>query len=105
MQIAIFISSFKKENKRCLGFSLVQVFRWISQKKQYIHDNNKHAIIFELVDSSDLLQFKGAWKFKKIKDGRSKLIYTVLAEPKGMIPVFALNWRMKEDIPLNWLSR
>ena len=36
--------------------------------------------------------------------GRSVLTYDVLVRPKGPVPVFALEWRIREDVPTNLVA-
>eukprot|EP01039_Chlorochromonas_danica_P008148 gene8148-8990_t len=72
-------------------------------------------IRFKLVESKMLDAFDGAWTLKyhsrvvefdnvlqqNCYRYKTKLTYSVFVRPKGPVPVIALEWRIKEDIPLN----
>jgi hypothetical protein len=73
---------------------------------------------FTLVDSAMFSSFDGEWivkphsRVKQIDPVSSKLVYryktllvyTVYVRPKGPVPVIALEWRIKEDVPVNLLA-
>jgi hypothetical protein len=77
--------------------------------------SRERKLWFKLVDSAMFASFDGYWSVKyhsryKIFDPRanafvlrykSKLTYSVFVRPKGPVPVIALEWRIKEDIPIN----
>lgn len=59
------------------------------------------AINFELVESRDFREFRGAWRMQARSDGNTSLFYTVCIVPKGLVPVKAIEWRIGEDVPQN----
>jgi len=69
-------------------------------------------IEFSLVESMMFANFEGEWRvqpYSRIKnradpskfDYTTKLSYRVDITPKGMVPVPALEWRIREDVPVN----
>lgn len=69
-------------------------------------------IRFSLVESQMFASFDGEWRVQPYSrsrsrsnpgkfDYRSKLSYLVNITPKGLVPVPALEWRIKEDVPVN----
>lgn len=69
-------------------------------------------ITFTLVDSAMFASFDGEWRvqpYSRARSGtdpmqyeyRSKLSYRVNITPKGLVPVPALEWRIREDVPVN----
>ena len=72
-------------------------------------------INFQLVDSAMFASFDGEWRVKPYSRSRSradpsryeyksKLSYRVNITPKGLVPVPALEWRIREDVPVNLLA-
>jgi len=57
------------------------------------------------VDSFFFSQFDGDWKARQVRgdDGELNTIlsYVVDVRPKGPVPVAALEWRIREDVPTN----
>ena len=76
------------------------------------------SLDFTLADSFMFSAFDGSWTVRKHsivpvtgKSGqtddvrvRSQLTYSVLVKPRGPVPVAALEWRIKEDVPTNLLE-
>jgi hypothetical protein len=76
------------------------------------------AINFKLVDSFMFSTFDGSWTVKthsrrKVENPVSglseylyftQLTYSVLVRPRGPVPVMALEWRIREDIPINLVA-
>ncbi|CEM39765.1 unnamed protein product [Vitrella brassicaformis CCMP3155] len=72
-------------------------------------------IEFKLADSQFFSQFDGEWKIqahtRRVRrhpatgddeiSYTTKLFYVVTVRPKGPVPVMALEWRIKEDVPTN----
>ena len=72
-------------------------------------------LFFKLVDSVMFSAFDGEWIVKThsrskqldpatnqlVYKYKSLLIYTVSVRPKGPVPVMALEWRIREDVPIN----
>jgi hypothetical protein len=63
------------------------------------------AIGFKCVDSQFFSEFDGAWNLKEQigPDGEFETLvsYVVEVRPKGPVPVAALEWRIREDVPTN----
>jgi len=73
---------------------------------------------FKLVDSSMFSSFDGEWSLKchsrvkaydylrkeNVFTYKTKLTYSVTVKPKGPVPVLALEWRIKEDVPINLMA-
>merc|ERR1712137_922070 len=68
--------------------------------------DEEKEIGFKCVDSVFFTKFDGEWN---VKEGMSddgvtpvvKLRYLVDVQPKGPVPVTALEWRIREDVPTN----
>ena len=67
---------------------------------------------FTLVDSAMFAAFDGEWRVQPYSRTRSKsdptqfeyrtkLSYRVNITPRGLVPVPALEWRIREDVPVN----
>jgi len=67
--------------------------------------NNERRITFKCVDSMFFSGFDGEWKVQERvgDDGQveSLISYVVDVRPKGPVPVTALEWRIREDVPTN----
>lgn len=73
---------------------------------------------FKLIESQMFSAFDGNWNLKyhsrsKVVDPvtnrevvsyKTKLSYSVYVKPKGIVPVIALEWRIKEDVPVNLIA-
>lgn len=78
----------------------------------------KRILNFKLVESGMFSSFDGNWSIRyharsRVWDIVSRefvfryktlLTYTVLVKPKGPVPVIALEWRIKEDVPINLMA-
>lgn len=66
---------------------------------------NERYIGFKCVDSQFFNEFDGKWNVKERigPDGNPETVtsYTVDVRPKGPVPVAALEWRIREDVPTN----
>ena len=69
-------------------------------------------IMFQLVESAMFANFDGEWRvqpYSRVRsradptkyEYKSKLSYRVNITPKGLVPVPALEWRIREDVPVN----
>lgn len=75
--------------------------------------NNRSAsseekkITFKCVDSQFFSEFDGEWKVSETTDPEdptkvaAKVEYVVDVRPRGPVPVQALEWRIREDVPTN----
>ena len=67
----------------------------------------ERRIDFKCVDSQFFSEFDGTWRVVEMPDnpftGESEttVSYTVEVRPKGPVPVAALEWRIREDVPTN----
>lgn len=83
-----------------------------------LNDMPERQLKFKLVDSFMFSAFEGSWQLRCHKRTKkfnpqtketgylysTMLTYSVLVRPKGPVPVMALEWRIKEDIPPNLLA-
>merc|ERR1712232_806695 len=60
----------------------------------------QRQIGFRCVDSFFFSEFDGTWLVSEESKG-TKLKYVVDVRPKGPVPVAALEWRIREDVPTN----
>ncbi|KAL7436601.1 hypothetical protein ACHAXH_007069, partial [Discostella pseudostelligera] len=80
------------------------------EMKEYIHHpggNNEmktYSIDFQCVQSQCFSQFDGSWILEEYSNSRTMVRYIVDVMPKGPVPVAALEWRIKEDVPVNILA-
>jgi len=65
----------------------------------------QRQISFKCVDSFFFKNFDGTWMASEVVDETgqilTKLAYAVDVRPKGPVPVAALEWRIREDVPTN----
>lgn len=63
------------------------------------------VINFKCVESQFFSEFDGQWKVQEILEPDGTIAttcsYTVDVRPKGPVPVAALEWRIREDVPTN----
>lgn len=73
--------------------------------QERIISDTERCIVFKCVDSFFFQEFDGEWKVaeRSTDDGsvETKLSYFVNVRPKGPVPVAALEWRIREDVPTN----
>ena len=65
--------------------------------------DNMYSIDFDCVDSQFFNEFDGSWILEQY-NAKTMVRYIVDVKPKGPVPVAALEWRIKEDVPSNILS-
>lgn len=67
----------------------------------------ERRINFKCVDSQFFSEFDGTWSVSQLPDNpftgepETTVSYTVDVRPKGPVPVAALEWRIREDVPTN----
>lgn len=65
----------------------------------------ERMIGFKCVDSQFFTEFDGDWRVKEeigpLGEIETKVSYVVDVRPKGPVPVAALEWRIREDVPTN----
>ena len=77
------------------------------QQPQDISVNEQKRILFKCVESQFFSEFDGEWKVSWVTDPddpsklATKIEYTVDVRPNGPVPVQALEWRIREDVPTN----
>jgi len=70
-------------------------------------DDEVRSISFKCVESQFFSEFDGEWKVSSVDDPDdptsrvSKVEYVVDVKPRGPVPVQALEWRIREDVPTN----
>lgn len=78
----------------------------------------KKTLFFKLAESSMFSSFDGNWSIRyhsRVREldsvsrefvfiYKTMLTYSVLVKPKGPVPVIALEWRIKEDVPINLMA-
>ena len=71
----------------------------------------KCVLDFQCVSSQFFSQFDGSWIVEELNEPSihggattTKVKYVVDVRPKGFVPVAALEWRIKEDVPTNMLG-
>lgn len=87
----------------------------VEQQSDGYGPSGQRSIEFSLVDSAMFANFDGEWRVQPYSrrrssvdpakfDYTSKLFYRVDITPKGLVPVPALEWRIKEDVPVNLVA-
>jgi hypothetical protein len=99
---------FQKGAQKIAGFEFGASVTMDMAEKVLSNDTNEQRIIqFKCVESQFFSEFDGEWKVSWTTDPKdpSKLAslveYTVDVRPRGPVPVQALEWRIREDVPTN----
>ncbi|KAL7530221.1 hypothetical protein ACHAXR_005980, partial [Thalassiosira sp. AJA248-18] len=77
---------------------------------EYVHHDNindeskMYSLDFDCVDSQFFSEFDGSWILEEYSNSKTMVRYIVDVRPKGPVPVAALEWRIKEDVPVNILA-
>eukprot|EP01035_Chromulina_nebulosa_P018638 gene18638-24379_t len=111
------IRLFQEGAQRIIGFDFKAsvVMDMIEEPVDDSRALQEKKLSFKLVESIMFANFEGTWSMKyanrsqridpitqeTITTYKTLLTYTVLVKPKGVVPVIALEWRIKEDIPPN----
>ena len=116
------ITLFQEGTKKIMGFNFSAS---LTMNIDEVMDEDGQAaqgrkILFKLVDNGAAMfsSFDGEWTLKLYSRSRAmdpvsrqqvykyktQLTYSVFVQPKGIVPVIALEWRIREDIPLNLLA-
>jgi hypothetical protein len=69
-----------------------------------IHHQKCFSVDFECIASPIFSQFDGSWILEEYSNSSTMVRYIVDVRPKGPVPVAALEWRIKEDVPINILA-
>jgi hypothetical protein len=99
---------YQKGAQKIVGFEFGASVTMDMAEKVVRHDINEQRIIqFKCVESQFFSEFDGEWKvsWTTDPDDPSKLAslveYIVDVRPRGPVPVQALEWRIREDVPTN----
>mmetsp|Transcript_9419 Transcript_9419/g.23637 ORF Transcript_9419/g.23637 Transcript_9419/m.23637 type:complete len:94 (+) Transcript_9419:117-398(+) len=66
-------------------------------------ENSQRRILFHMVESRDFKKFEGVWHLTPLGN-KCRLRYEVEIQPRGLVPVRAIEWRIKEDLPGNLIA-
>jgi len=89
------------------GFQAVLGFRFrasVTLDMYESYSDDKAEIGFSLAESQDFDVFEGSWLMYPWKRSWTHLIYQVTVQPKRFVPVQAVEWRIREDVPANLRS-
>jgi hypothetical protein len=94
---------FQKGAQKIVGFEFgASVTMEMTER---IISETERRIAFKCQDSFFFSEFDGEWKVEECvgENGQAetKISYSVLVKPKGPVPVAALEWRIREDVPTN----
>ena len=84
-----------------------RVFNRLPASVQGVNVVEEKSIHFKCVESQFFSEFDGEWKVSWCTDPddpsklASKVEYVVDVRPRGPVPVQALEWRIREDVPTN----
>jgi len=99
---------YQKGAQKIIGFEFGADVTMNMKEKTIVATNtspllpSERAIEFKCIDSQFFSEFDGEWKVKSSEDGlTTTLNYIVDVRPKGIVPVAALEWRIREDVPTN----
>jgi len=109
------IRLFQEGAQKIIGFDFRAALTMDMQEVTEEGRAQPSRITFELVDSVMFAAFDGEWRLQPYSRVRSKttpgkydyttkLSYQVNITPKGLVPVPALEWRIREDVPVNLLA-
>ena len=93
------------ENVRMANVVKPRLLKLGQEKK--IQAGEQRRIFFKCVDSKFFSEFDGEWKVSWEVDPNdafelaTKIEYVVDVRPRGPVPVQALEWRIREDVPTN----
>lgn len=112
-----YVRLFQEGSQKIIGFDFrASLLMDMLEEEEDENTSLKERILsFKLVESQMFSSFDGTWTvkyhsrvrtFNKVLQAysyqyRSKLTYSVFVRPKGPVPVVALEWRIREDIPVN----
>ena len=111
------IRLFQEGAQKIIGFDF-RASLTMDMTEEYSDENRsmqQRILRFKLAESSMFASFDGSWMLKfhsrsrkfdpitgeYISFYKTLLTYSVFIKPKGIVPVIALEWRIREDIPPN----
>lgn len=89
-----------------VGAQQVLLFDFSARVILDMEEDFPHEIRFSMVEG-DFKDFSGSWQLEHLPQSNgagTKLTYTVLVWPKRTMPVFAVEQRIRADLPLNLVS-
>lgn len=89
-----------------VGAQQVLLFDFSARVILDMEEDFPHEIRFSMVEG-DFKDFSGSWQLECLTQSNgkgTKLTYTVLVWPKRTVPVFAVEQRIRSDLPLNLVS-
>jgi len=106
------IRLFQEGAQKIVGFDFRASLEMDMQEISDDGPKRPSRIDFTLVDSAMFAAFDGSWRVQPYSRSRSKadptrfdyttkLSYRVNITPRGLVPVPALEWRIREDVPVN----
>lgn len=108
------IRIFQEGSQKIIGFNFKASLILDMQEQINLQER---ILYFNLVESKMFKSFNGTWNLKsynikeyneitKIFENKckTKLTYTVFIESSKSIPIIALEWRIREDLPINLKS-
>jgi hypothetical protein len=99
---------FQKGAQKIVGFDFrASVTMDMTETTTTRRGGEEKTILFKCVESQFFSEFDGEWKVTPTTDpddpsvSASRVQYVVDVRPKGPVPVQALEWRIREDVPTN----
>lgn len=106
---------FQEGAQKIIGFDFRASLTMDMTEDVALDSSTERLLSFKLVESTMFASFDGIWSMRShscynvadpitkqpVRRERSLLTYSVYVKPKGIVPVLALEWRIKEDIPIN----
>lgn len=114
------IRLFQEGAQKIIGFDFRASLTMDMTEEEGDENNSRREkfLYFKLAESMMFASFDGSWTLKyhsrtKKLDPvtgqynyayKTLLTYSVFVRPKGLVPVIALEWRIREDVPVNLLA-
>jgi hypothetical protein len=81
----------------------------VMDMEEDVSQRDERILTFQLVQSGMFSSFDGTWSVKSLgqsgqSDPKTELTYSVFVKPKGPVPVIALEWQIKSEVPVNLLA-
>ncbi len=100
---------FQKGAQKIVGFEFGASLTMDMTEEVHLPTEEK-KIMFKCVESQFFSEYDGEWKITPTTDPddpsqiASKVQYVVDVRPRGPVPVQALEWRIREDVPTNLIA-
>jgi hypothetical protein len=97
---------FQKGSQKIIGFDFsATVTMDMAERIIQTTGSPERKIAFKCAESQFFSEFDGEWRVKEQNgpDGQPETVVTYMVDvrPKGPVPVGALEWRIREDVPTN----